>query len=49
MVLIKCQRCSLEWDYQGSREPNENYPVYVACPRCKTSVKLKQEDDNGRS
>jgi len=36
----KCQRCKLVWDYAGDKKPNKNYPVYVICPRCRTTVKL---------
>ena len=37
---VKCQRCILVWDYKGDKKPNKNYPVYVICPRCRTTVKL---------
>lgn len=39
---LKCKRCEKEWDYDGDKKPNDDYPVYVACPRCRTSVKLEE-------
>ncbi len=43
-MKLKCPRktCQNEWDYQGDKKPNKNYPVYVGCPVCKTSVKLEE-------
>lgn len=43
---VKCQRCGKEWDYQGEKiklMKKFSYPQYVACPRCHTSVKLKEQ------
>lgn len=38
---LKCKRCKKEWEYTGDKKPNNNYPIFVACPVCKTSVKLE--------
>ena len=42
---IECTKCSLQWDYGGQKKPNENFPVYVTCPRCRNAVKMKSEGD----
>lgn len=41
-MKLKCQRCKFEWNYSGQKKINKDYPIYVACPRCRTSVKLKK-------
>ena len=42
-MKVKCQRCDNEWDYTGDKiKLIEKYPQYVACSKCKTSVKLKE-------
>lgn len=44
-MKLRCKRCERDWDYQGEVIPKE-FPQYVSCPRCKTSVKLKLVDKN---
>ena len=41
-MKLKCKRCKKEWDYKGDKKPNKNYSTYVACPVCRTSVKLEE-------
>lgn len=41
-IKLRCQRCNKMWLYTGDKKPNKKYLTYVACPRCKTSVKLKE-------
>jgi Zn finger protein HypA/HybF involved in hydrogenase expression len=44
MVKLKCQRCKHEWEYQGSKlKEKVDYPLFVQCPKCRTSVKLTKE------
>lgn len=43
-MKLKCLRCKKEWDYNGEIKPTNNYPQYTSCPRCKTSVKIKNEN-----
>ena len=43
-MKLKCKRCVKEWDYDGKKKPNDKYPVYVACPTCRTSVKLEEAE-----
>jgi DNA-directed RNA polymerase subunit RPC12/RpoP len=45
-MKLKCQKCSFEWEYTGSKKQNKKYKQYVACPRCRTSVAL--EEKNGQ-
>lgn len=47
MKLI-CKRCKKEWEYKGLIKPKEDYPQYTSCPRCKSSIKI-QEEDNEKS
>ena len=38
---LKCKRCNHEWEYTGSKLDEEvDYPQFVQCPKCRTSVKL---------
>jgi len=37
----QCQRCKHEWNYTGEKG-NKEYPEFVTCPICMTSVKLKK-------
>jgi hypothetical protein len=39
-VVAKCKRCYYEWGYTGNKDLSGLYPVYVCCPRCRTTVKL---------
>lgn len=48
MLKLKCQRCLKEWEYKGKKKVHEKYLTYVACPRCRTSVKLKEENNYGK-
>jgi Zn finger protein HypA/HybF involved in hydrogenase expression len=41
MKQIKCKRCDYEWDYKGKSV------WYASCPRCKTNVRIKQDQNNG--
>lgn len=44
---LRCKRCGKVWNYQGDIKPNQEYPQYTSCPRCKTSIKV-QEVENGK-
>lgn len=47
-MKIKCQRCGNEWDYDGDKiRIVKNYPQYVSCSKCRTSVKLKLTSEKG--
>lgn len=37
--ILKCNRCSKEWEYTGNKKPGK-YPVYTNCPKCHTSVEV---------
>lgn len=39
---LKCKRCEKVWDYNGDTIPKD-YPQYVSCPRCRSSVKIEVE------
>ena len=43
-IEMECPRCHYKWTYKGSRRPEEGYPVYVSCPKCKTSVQLPKRE-----
>jgi len=43
---VKCKRCKLVWNYTGDKKPNKDYPVYIICPRCRTTVKLIDNEKN---
>ena len=43
-IELKCKRCGYEWTYKGKKKPERFYHVYVACPRCKTSVPMPKEE-----
>ena len=45
-MKLKCNRCEKEWEYKGEVIPNKSYPQYTSCPRCKTSVKIKNGNEN---
>ena len=49
-MILKCKRCLKEWRYGGKIKPNENYPQYTSCPRCRTSIKIIKplDEDDGR-
>jgi len=34
-----CPRCKYKWSYKGKMT------IYVTCPNCKRSVKIKQKGD----
>ena len=36
----KCNRCGHGWNYKGKSE------WYTSCPRCKTSIKVRKEEDS---
>jgi tRNA(Ile2) C34 agmatinyltransferase TiaS len=36
-MLLECNRCGREWNYQG----NSDY--YASCPNCKTSVNIEDQ------
>jgi len=40
-MKLKCpnKKCNYEWEYKGDN------PFYGVCPRCKSSVKIKQGED----
>ena len=38
---MKCNSCGHEWDYTGAKE----FPAVVACPNCRTSVRLRKKDE----
>jgi len=38
MVLMKCQHCKYEWDYNGVA------PYYTSCPRCLYRVRIPKTD-----
>lgn len=42
IMQIKCPKCKYEWQYTGDKEPNENYTVWIACPRCRSNIKLER-------
>ena len=37
-MLLNCQRCGYEWDYNGKSK------WYCSCPRCRTSIKVKKNE-----
>ena len=40
-ISAKCGRCEHRWTYHGKKENNNgNFPIYVCCPQCRTSVRL---------
>ncbi|MBU0959269.1 MAG: hypothetical protein KKB31_04980 [Nanoarchaeota archaeon] len=48
-MKVKCKRCGKEWDYTGDKiELLKKYPQYISCPKCNTSVKLNEENKNGK-
>lgn len=43
MVKQKCHRCRHEWEYKGKKlKQKVNYPQYVQCPKCRTTIKLNK-------
>ena len=40
---MKCKRCGNEWDYKGQSE------WYVTCSNCKTSIRIKELIEGGKS
>ena len=41
--LIVCKRCGHKWNYKGKKLlRTDNYPKYIGCPNCKTSIKIDQ-------
>ena len=42
MILV-CNKCKLEWDYQGKKVPVKEYVQFTTCPRCHTLVKLVEK------
>lgn len=45
-MKLKCKRCDLDFDYTGKKKPNKNYPVWTSCPRCRTSVEVKESEND---
>lgn len=43
-MILTCPRCKNRWDYRGKKTPQKEYTVWVACPRCRTSVKLEEKE-----
>jgi hypothetical protein len=43
MQTIKCHRCKKEWEYKGKKKIKK-WPQYVSCPKCRTSVKINQNE-----
>lgn len=43
-IPLICQRCKKKWHYTGKKHANSGKKEYVACPRCKSSVKLKENE-----
>lgn len=46
-----CKRCQHTWNYKGKKlELPGDFPIYVLCPSCKTSVVIKRvvEDEDGK-
>lgn len=41
-MLLKCKRCKNVWFYSGKKTPNKAFSQWVACPRCHSSVKLRE-------
>ena len=41
-MILKCQRCGNEWDYNGKQT------YYATCSKCKTSVRIKPKYKNQR-
>jgi hypothetical protein len=42
-ISVKCHRCKKKWVYYGAKVQRlKKYPQYVSCPKCNTSVKLKE-------
>lgn len=39
---LNCHRCKKVWEYKGNIKPNKDYPQYVSCPRCKTSIRVQE-------
>ncbi len=40
-MQLKCKRCQHLWNYGVRKKPTGDYPLYVTCPRCRTTVKLE--------
>ena len=36
LILIKCHRCSYQWNYAG------NSPFYACCPKCYRKVNIRK-------
>jgi hypothetical protein len=43
IMKLKCFRCKMVWEYNGKIVPMD-FPQYTSCPRCKTSVKIQNEN-----
>ncbi len=39
IMKLTCSNCGYEWDYQGESD------YYATCPRCKTSVKVEEKEN----
>lgn len=48
-MKVECHRCKHKWDYRGEKanllkkgflKKKYEYPLYVSCPSCHTSVKI---------
>ena len=46
-MKVKCHRCGKEWEYKGEKEElAKQYPQYISCSKCNTSVKLEEVKEN---
>lgn len=41
-IEMICKRCKNRWTYSGFKKPGK-YPKYTPCPKCYTSVRIKEE------
>lgn len=41
MIRLRCKKCKREWEYKGTKK------YYTSCPDCKTSVKIKRNNNEG--
>lgn len=47
-MKVRCHRCKNEWEYTGDKiKLIGTYPQYITCTKCRTSVKLVKEDEDG--
>ena len=42
-----CHRCKHEWIFRGIKLSHlGKYPVYAQCPNCRTSIRIKEKEEN---